>query len=177
MIPKHPVHCTPKPAETEQLKQREDDHGHRVTARHKAFNAHLCFPFENRSQSLKEIEQFMDRGGNGRRVPAWNTEFAAHLHFPVKNGNVPQCENHIRDGDGVCQPLEEDIEHFMDDPKRGACSLGEESSYSDSNRLLQAQKYKDIQDEEDNERIVTEKMYLDDIDISVFSEEEISKNN
>ena len=62
--------CTPKPAETEQLKQREDDHGHRVTARHKAFNAHLCFPFENRSQSLKEIEQFMDRGGNGRRVPA-----------------------------------------------------------------------------------------------------------
>ena len=77
----------------------------------------------------------------------------------------------------MCQPLEEDIEHFMDDPKRGACSLGEESSYSDSNRLLQAQKYKDIQDEEDNERIVTEKMYLDDIDISVFSEEEISKNN
>ena len=39
--------CTPKPAETEQPKQRKIGHGHRVPAWHKASTVHLNFPFQN----------------------------------------------------------------------------------------------------------------------------------
>ena len=69
------------------------------------------------------------------------------------------------------QPLEKDIEHFMDDPRRGA------RSFSDSNILFRAQSYRGIQDEEDNERVETEKIYLDDVAIYTSSEEEFSKHN
>ena len=74
------------------------------------------------------------------------------------------------------RPLEKDIELFMDDPRRGACNFDEDSSFSDSDILCRAQNCREIQDGEDNERIKSEKIYLDDVAISVFSEEEISKH-
>ena len=89
-------------------------------------------------------------------MPTWHKASTADVHFPFRNGSVPQCENHIRDEDGVGQLLEEETEQFMDDPRRGACSFGEDSSYSDSNLLHQAQSYKDSQDEDDIERVVIE---------------------
>ena len=89
-------------------------------------------------QSMKEIEQFTDHVGYGHRAIAWHTECATHLHFPAKNGSVSQCENYIGDGYGMDQSLKKDIEHFMDDPRRGARSFGEDSSYSDSNILFRA---------------------------------------
>ena len=69
------------------------------------------------------------------------------------------------------RPLEKDIELFMDDPRRGACNFDEDSSYSNSKILFRAQNCREIQDGEDNERIES-----DDVAISVFSEEEISKH-
>ena len=41
--------CTAKPAESEQTRQKKYGQGHRVPTRHKAFTAHLHFPFENKS--------------------------------------------------------------------------------------------------------------------------------
>ena len=42
--------------------------------------------------------------------------------------------------------------------------------------LLQAQSFKDSQDKEDIERVVTERIYLDYVAIPAFSEDEISKH-
>ena len=125
-------------------------------------------------KSITRLKKFIKP--EGYQVPAWHKAFTAHLHIPFKNGSVPQRDNHIRDEDGIGQLLEEDIEHFMYDPRRGACSLGEDSSYSDSNGLLQAQSYKSSQDEEDIKRVVIERIYLDDVAIPAFLEEGISKH-
>ena len=43
--------CSEKSTESEQIKLKNYGQGHRVPARHKAFTAHLHFPFENRSIS------------------------------------------------------------------------------------------------------------------------------
>ena len=118
-----------------------------MPAENKACAAHLQFPFKSRSilqcdnyikeeddvgQSMKDIKQFTGHVGYGRRAPApaWHTEDAAYPKVPAKNDNVRQCENYIKDGHGMDQFLERDMEYFMDDPRRGA------HSFSDSNILF-----------------------------------------
>ena len=46
--------------------------------------------------------------GHVRQLPEGNKALTAHLHFPFQNGDVPKCENYMRDEDSVGQLLEEE---------------------------------------------------------------------
>ena len=91
------------------------------------------YPVHQNQQKPNKLSK--EKKGHGHGVPAGNKASTAHLHFPFQNGSVPQCESYTRNKDGVGQPLEEEIEYFMDDPRKGACNFSDDTANIDS-RLL-----------------------------------------
>ena len=70
------------------------------------------------------------------------------------------------------QSTKKNTESVMDDPKKGACGFRENLLYHDSNIPFQI---KGTLDDEHNEGVVTERIYLNDIGIS--DEKEIQEHD
>ena len=113
------------------------------------FSEHKHFPFGNRSvakcnnfiqdkddvgQSTKETRQHITNVGYGRRIRAWQPRLAPHPQSSVQNESTEQSRKHTEDG--VDQTLKKEIMNYMDDPRKGACNLGKDSSHFDSNIQL-----------------------------------------
>ena len=100
-------------------------------------DSNLLYQFQIHKQTKQKI-------GHIHRLPSGNKASTTHLHFPFQNGSISQCESYMRDEGGVGQPLEKKIEHFMDDPRKGACNFSENTAKSDSNLLYQFQSHEQM---------------------------------
>ena len=102
-------------------------------------------------RSMNERKEFTDSVGYGRRTLAWHTESTTHLQLITEKKNTLQHGNTVDNEYYMDQSTKKNTESVMDDPKKGACSFGENLLYHDSNIPFQIQACKGTVDDEHNE--------------------------